>query len=76
MLVTTNKKGEDMSQEVLEIIKKMDLETLESQLALQCAPVLAGLKISNLLSLPKSMKNILRGVHAEIKSFLFCVIGK
>lgn len=39
-----------MSQEIFEIVKNMDLELIETQLALQCAPVLAGLKISNLLN--------------------------
>lgn len=38
-----------MSQEVLEIVKKMDLKQIETQLALQCAPLIAGLKTSNLL---------------------------
>lgn len=63
-----------MSQEVLEIMKKMDLETLESQLALQCAPVLAGLKISNLLSLPKSMKKILRRFMQKLNLSYFVLL--
>ncbi|MGN0465983.1 MAG: DUF3793 family protein [Lachnospiraceae bacterium] len=42
-----------MSQEVLEIVKKMDLKQIETQLALQCAPLIAGLKISNLLIISK-----------------------
>lgn len=38
-----------MSQEVFQIIQSMDLKKLEMQLALQCSPLLTGLKISNLL---------------------------
>lgn len=38
-----------MSQEVFNIFKTMDRKDLKSQLALQCAPLLTGIKISNLL---------------------------
>lgn len=38
-----------MSQEVLEIVEKMNSKALETQFILQCAPMLASLKISNLL---------------------------
>lgn len=51
-----------MSQDILEMMQNMDLKTLESQLALQCAPVLAGLKISNLLTLPKTQKEMLESM--------------
>lgn len=74
MLAATNKKGEDMSHKVLEIMKKMDLQTLESQLALQCAPVLAGIKISNLLSLPKSMKIILSRFMQKLNLSYFVLL--
>lgn len=42
-------KGESMSQDVIEIIKRMNLKEINIQLALQCAPVIKGLKQSNLL---------------------------
>lgn len=38
-----------MSQEIIQIIQSMDLRKLEMQLALQCSPLITGLKISNLL---------------------------
>lgn len=38
-----------MCQEVFEIVKNMDLCDVETRLALQCAPVITGIKISNLL---------------------------
>lgn len=38
-----------MSQEVFEIVQRMDFKDIGTQLAFQCAPLIAGLKISNLL---------------------------
>lgn len=38
-----------MKQEVFEIVQEMNLKDIETQLALQCAPLIVGLKISNLL---------------------------
>ena len=38
-----------MYQEVFKIVQTMDLSQVETKMALQCAPVIAGIKISNLL---------------------------
>ncbi len=38
-----------MSREIFQIIEELDQEDLQTQLALQCAPLLTGIKISNLL---------------------------
>ena len=38
-----------MCQETLEMIKAMGINNIEIQLALQCAPLIVGLKMSNLL---------------------------
>jgi len=38
-----------MCQEIFRVIQTMDQEDVEFQLALQCAPVITGIKISNLL---------------------------
>ncbi len=38
-----------MSKEAFNIMQEMDLKDIETQLALQCAPLISGLKISNLL---------------------------
>ena len=43
-----------MSREVLEIVEKMDKKELKTQLALQCAPLLTGIKLSNLLTVSKN----------------------
>lgn len=39
-----------MSQELLEIYKTMNPQEVETKLALQCAPLLSGIKVSNLLN--------------------------
>ena len=42
-----------MSQDVFEMMQKMNLHSVETQMAIQCAPVFAGLKMSNLLIVAK-----------------------
>lgn len=54
-----------MSQEIFEIVKNMDPELLETQLALQCAPVLAGLKISNLLNVSKEQGRLIQSLLGD-----------
>jgi len=41
-----------MSDDFIHIIKELDMEDPETQMALQCAPFLAGLKLSNLYIIP------------------------
>ena len=36
-----------MSREILKLMQKIDSSTVDLQMVLQCAPVLAGLKVSN-----------------------------
>jgi hypothetical protein len=40
-----------MSQETWEIVTNKEIDGIEMQLALQCAPLIMGLKISNLLNI-------------------------
>ena len=47
----------DMSQEVLKIIENMNQEEVKTQLALQCAPLLINIKISNLLIVHRTKKS-------------------
>lgn len=58
-----------MSLEVLEMLQKMGLHNVELQIALQCAPVLADLKLSNLLILPvkdiPKVKQILKNTDID-----------
>ena len=42
-------KGAIMCQEVFKIVQTMDLTQVEAKMALQCAPIIRGIKISNLL---------------------------
>lgn len=54
-----------MSQEIFEIVKNMNLERIETQLVLQCAPVLAGLKISNLLNVDRKQGALILNLLAD-----------
>ena len=48
-----------MSRKVLEIVEKMDKKELKTQLALQCVPLLTGIKLSNLLTVSQdSMEDV------------------
>ena len=38
-----------MSSEIFEIVRELDLKDIQTQLALQCAPLITGMKVSNLL---------------------------
>ncbi|MBQ8923688.1 MAG: DUF3793 family protein [Lachnospiraceae bacterium] len=40
-----------MSYEAWQIVKRIEVDNVELELALQCAPLIAGLKISNLLNI-------------------------
>lgn len=46
-----------MRSEVAQIIKNMDQNNLETKIALQCAPLLTGIKISNLFIVPTINEN-------------------
>lgn len=49
-----------MTQEVWELLKKMDMKAAETQIAVHCAPLIAGIKISNLLILQKGQARRVR----------------
>ncbi|MFR8755266.1 MAG: DUF3793 family protein, partial [Clostridium sp.] len=57
---TRTKGKEAMSTEILEIVQQMDLHNAETQLALQCAPLIAGVKISNLLVVSTGMEDAVK----------------
>ncbi len=54
-----------MSQEAFEMIQCMDMKYIGNQMVLQCAPVISGWKISNLLKISREneelLKSLLRG---------------
>ena len=53
-----------MSFDIVDIVKGMDNTSVSLQLALQCAPVIAAIKISNLLTIPA---NKLKELSAILK---------
>lgn len=72
ILFLKSKDGEmekGMCQEVFELLKKMDLSKVETRLALQCAPVITGIKIANLLIVPSKeeerVSEVLKGTGIQ-----------
>lgn len=61
-----------MSQEVFEIVSEMDMKAIETQLALYCAPLITGLKASNLLIIQNEQADDVRKLleHTQISCFL------
>ena len=58
-----------MSQETWEILCEMEADDVELQLALQCAPLITGLKISNLLTIsPEGFTQVGRIVESSVLS--------
>lgn len=51
-----------MSQEILEIVKQLDFRNIEIQLALQCAPLITGIKVSNLLIISSCDEELVRKI--------------
>lgn len=60
-----------MCQEVFEIVQKMDLSDVEVRLALQCAPLITKIKISNLLTVSSKESDRIHAILAgtEIESY-------
>lgn len=63
-----------MSENAFSLIREMDIKQLETQIALQCAPVIAGLKISNLLIVQEeyleTLKNMLESTQLSYEILL------
>ena len=47
-----------MCQEVFQIAMSMDLKSVEMQLALQCAPLITGARISNMLMIDSTDESV------------------
>lgn len=60
-----------MSFDIVDIVKGMDNNSVSLQLALQCAPVIAGIKISNLLTIQakklKELSEILKKTNLSFR---------
>ena len=55
-----------MSQEIFEIVKQMNLDNLEVQIALQCAPLISGLRFSNLFNVNNEQADYLISLMNEM----------
>ncbi len=66
-----------MSREIFEIVQTMNRRNIETQLIMQCAPVIAGLKTSNLLIVHEHCDAILRRITtgSQISFARLAVIG-
>lgn len=63
-----------MSHEVFVIVQGMDLKNIETQLALQCAPLITGLKISNLLNVTKQNEVMVRTFLKKAEISYYCLL--
>lgn len=61
-----------MTKELFELVKGMDLKAAETQIALRCAPLIAGLKVSNLLIVLNEQAGRVLDIfrHTEIVCFI------
>ena len=62
-----------MCQEVFEVLKNMDLSNIETRLALQCAPVITGIKLSNLLTIYNKDEELLCEILKETQMQYYCL---
>lgn len=60
-----------MCQEIFQIALNMDLKSVEMQLAFQCAPLITGLRISNMLTIDSKDEGAMRVIfkHSGISYF-------
>lgn len=49
-----------MGRDVIELMEKLDMKDITTQMVLQCAPLFTGLKVSNLLIIPAGNGNLVR----------------
>lgn len=65
-----------MSQDVYTIVKQMNLQTIETQLALQCAPLIVGLKVSNLFIIRKEDVSRFRKMMQQSDIVCYCLLSE
>lgn len=63
-----------MSKEVFEIVQKLNLKSLETQLILQCSPLIAGVKTSNLLKINSENEKDVFRLFAGTKISCFLLV--
>lgn len=62
-----------MCREVFELVKNMDLSNVETRLALQCAPVIMGIKVSNLLCIKKEDEALVESILNGTRIAFYCL---
>lgn len=62
-----------MTEEVFGLLKKMDIRAVETQMALRCAPFIAGLKTSNLLIVENGQAAYVRQLLRNTRFSWFCL---
>lgn len=64
-----------MSKETLNLLLRMNHDRLETQIALQCAPLLTGMKISNLLTVRSSRAQEVMGLFERTAISCYLLYG-
>ena len=54
-----------MGRDIIELMQKLDMEDITTQMVLQCAPLFTGLKVSNLLIVPAKKGSLVTEILAE-----------
>lgn len=65
-----------MSQEIFQIIQQMGLKDVEIQLALQCAPIITRLKISNLLIVESDKESKIKEILKDTEISYFILLTR
>lgn len=60
-----------MRHRIYNLMKRMDIKDLNTQLALQCTPVITGLKVANLLILQNNKVEYLKRIIGETRLLCF-----
>lgn len=60
-----------MCRETFQLLQSLDFHNVETQLALQCAPLLSGLKSSNLLIIPSKDEKAVKEILSDTPITLF-----
>nr|WP_312578545.1 DUF3793 family protein [Sedimentibacter sp.] len=64
-----------MSQKVFKIVREMNLKDINTQLALQCAPLITGLKASNLLIVQNENVNKVKQILKNTDIFYYVLLA-
>ena len=65
-----------MSREVLDIVRGTDMDEFDRQIAMQCAPLIAGLVVSNILTIDEEYTDRVRELFLGTDISLITLIAK